>query len=104
MLLFLQTKEQSIGLKKTGLLQNNMKLFGKIVQNYLLPKEEVTMPGNKLSPNENTLNLPPRFISTSSSGDESESEFSSFKKQQKHHKGNQVPIKKRNVKSLNAEV
>ena len=77
MLLFLQTKEQSIGLKKTGLLQNNMKLFGKIVQNCLLPKEEVTMPGNKLSPNENTLNLPPRFISTSSSGDESESESES---------------------------
>ena len=62
------------------------------------------MPRNEISPKENTLHLPPRFISTSSVGDDSEAEFSSFKKRQKHHKGNEVPLKKRNMKLLNAEV
>ena len=56
------------------------------------------MPSNKMSPKENTLHLPPRFPSTSSSENESEPEYSSFKKRGKHHKENEVPIKKRKMK------
>ena len=62
------------------------------------------MPSKKMSTKENTLHLPPRFPSTSSSENESEPEYSSFKKRGKHHKENEVPIKKRKMKSLNGEV
>ena len=62
------------------------------------------MPSNKMSTKENTLHLPPRFPSTSSSENESEPEYSSFKKRGKHHKENEVPIKKRKMKSLNGEL
>ena len=62
------------------------------------------MPSNKMSTKENTLHLPLRFPSTTSSVSESENEYSSFKKRGKHHKGNEVPLKKRKMKSLNGEV
>ena len=62
------------------------------------------MPSSKMSTKENTLHLPARFPSTSSSESESESEYSSFKKRGKHHKENEVSLKKRNMKSLNGEV
>ena len=62
------------------------------------------MPSNKMSTKENTLHLPPRFPSTSSSESESETEYSSFKKRGKHHKENEVLLKKRKIKSLNGEV
>ena len=61
------------------------------------------MPSNKMSTKENTLHLPPRFPSTSSENG-SETEYSSFKKRGKHHKENEVPLKKRKMKSLNGEV
>ena len=59
------------------------------------------MPSNKMSTKENTLHLPPRFPSTSSSESESETEYSSFEKPEKHRKENEVPLKKRKMKSLN---
>ena len=62
------------------------------------------MPSNKMSPKENTLHLPPRFPSTSSSESKSETEYSSLKKRGKHHKENEVSLKKRKMKSLNGEV
>ena len=62
------------------------------------------MPSNKISTKENTLHLPPRFPSTSSSESESETEYSSFKKREKHHKKNEVPLKKRKMNSSNGEV
>ena len=62
------------------------------------------MPSNKMPTKENTLHLPPQFPSTSSSESESETEYSSFKKRGKHHKENEVPLKKRKMKSLNGEV
>ena len=58
----------------------------------------------KMSTKENTLQLPPQFSSTSSSESESETEYSNFKKRGKHHKENEVPLKKRKMKSLNGEV
>ena len=58
------------------------------------------MPSNKMSTKENTLHLPPRFPSTSSSESESETEYSSFKKRGKHHKENEVPLKKLVDKTL----
>ena len=56
-----------------------------------------------MSTKENTLHLPPQFPSTSSENG-SETEYSSFKKRGKHHKENEVPLKKRKMKSLNVEV
>ena len=62
------------------------------------------MPSNKMSAKENTLHLPPQFPSTSSSESESETEYSRFKKRGKHHKENEVLLKKRKIKSLNGHV
>ena len=62
------------------------------------------MPSNQMSTKENSMHLPPRFPSTSSSESESKTEFSSFKKRGKHHRENEVPLKKRKMKSLNGEV
>ena len=62
------------------------------------------MPSNEMSIKENTLQLPPQFPSTRSSESESETEYSSFKNRGKHHKENEVPPKKRMIKSLNGEV
>ena len=62
------------------------------------------MSSNKIPTKENTLHLTPQFPSTTSSESESETEYSSFKKRGKHHKENEVPLKKRKMKLLNDEV
>ena len=58
------------------------------------------MSNNKISNRENTLQLPPQFPCTSSSKSESEAEYISFEKRGKHRKENEVPLKKRKIKSL----
>ena len=57
-----------------------------------------------MSTKENNVHLLSLFPSTSSSESESETEYSSFKKRGKHHKENEVPLKKRKMKPLNGEV
>ena len=61
------------------------------------------MSNKEMSIKEDTLQLPPQFPSISCER-ESETEYSSFKKRGKHHKENEVPLKKRKMKSLNVEV
>ena len=62
------------------------------------------MPSDKMSTKENNVHLLSLIPSTSSSESESETEYSSFKKRGKHHKENEVLLKKRKIKSLNGEV
>ena len=62
------------------------------------------MPSDKMSTKENNVHLLSLIPSTSSSISESETEYSSFKKRGKHHKENEVQLKKRKMKSLNGEV
>ena len=53
------------------------------------------MSSKEMSTKESTLPLPPQFPSTSRSEVECENEYSSFKKREKHHKENEVSLKKR---------
>ena len=46
------------------------------------------MSNKRMGTKENNLQLPPQFSNTNSSGSESETEYSSFKKREKHHKEN----------------
>ena len=62
------------------------------------------MPSKEMSTQDNTLKLSPQFPSTSSSESESDTEYRSFKKRGKYHRENEVPLKKRKIKSLNGEV
>ena len=62
------------------------------------------MSSNRMSTKENTLQLPPQFPGISSFESESETENSSFKKRGKHRKENEVPLKKRKIKSLSVKV
>ena len=106
LLLSLQIIVQSIIFKKTVLLKKSIKSFVKIVHNYLLIKYEIVcflklLSSNGMSTKENTLQLPPQFTSSES---ESETEYSSFKKRGKHHKENEVKLKKKKIKSLTGKV
>ena len=58
------------------------------------------MPSSGMSIKENTLQLP-QF---SSSESELENEYNIFKKRGKHHKENEVQLKKRKIKSINGKV
>ena len=60
------------------------------------------MSNNGMSTKENTMQLSPQFSSSSSSGSESETKYSSFKKSGKHHKENQISQKIK-IKSLSGK-
>ena len=98
--------EQSIILRKTGVLQNGTKLFLKTVQNNEAENYSFLnlMSSSGMSVKENLPQFPTQFPNTSSSESESETEHSSLEKWGKHHKENEVRFsfpKKRKIKSLN---
>ena len=60
------------------------------------------MSNKEMSIKEDTLQLPPQFPSISCER-ESETEYSSFRKQRKHSKENEIPLKKIKIEWLNGK-
>ena len=60
-------------------------------KNYCFQK---LMSNKEMLTKENTLQLPPRFLSISSDESESGTEYSSFGEWSKHYEENEIPLKK----------